>query len=173
MNTETRRHRGQYYSVSPCSKYKLIVATYLCLQNCARENAQRFAFSRAIRALKLRTAPSGSPKGERPAASNNPLRAPRLFIFEKVGGFLIVVLGSKRGFCRATGPPRGCNGHAVMLQRGPRCNAIAAPLQSKEGLTGGPHPALPKERETCVIVSGCVIATCKSDGFLSGKIARF
>ena len=143
------------------------------LQNRVRENVRRFAFLGAIRALKDPTAPSGSPKGEGPAASNNPLRAPRLSNFAKVGGFLMVVFGPKSGFCRATGPPRGCNEHAVMLQRGCRCNAIAAPRQSKEGLAGGPQPALHKGRETCVIVSGCVTVFCKNSDFSIGKTARF
>ncbi len=69
------------------------------------------------------------------------------------------------------GPPRGCNEHAVMLQRGRRCNAIAAPLQSKEGLTGGPHPAFPKGRETYMIVSNCVTMVCKNGGFPVEKTA--
>ena len=34
------------------------------------------------------------------------------------------------------GPSRGCNGVPAMLQRRPRQNVIAAPRQSKEGLTG-------------------------------------
>ena len=41
------------------------------------------------------------------------------------------------------GPPRGCNEHAVMSQRGRRCKAVRAPLQSEEGLTG-PHPDPPQ-----------------------------
>ena len=145
----------------------------ICLQNRVRENAQRFVFSWAIRALKGPTAPSGSPKGERPAASNTSVRAPRLSNFAKVCEFLIAVLESKSGFSRATGPPRGCNEHAVMLQRGRRCNAAEAPLQCKEGLVAGPHHALPKGRETCAIVSGCVTTTCKNSDFSIGKTARF
>ena len=66
------------------------------------------------------------------------VRAPRLFIFEKVGEFLIAEKGQKSGRRRATGPLRHRNEHAVMLQRGRRCNAIAAPRQSNKGLAGSP-----------------------------------
>ena len=41
----------------------------------------------------------------------------------------------KSGRFFAIRPLRGRNGAAVMLQRGARCNAIRAPLQSREGLT--------------------------------------
>ena len=116
-----------------------------------------------------RKAPSGSPKGERPAASKNPLRAPQLSNFEKVGGFLTVVFGQKSGFRRATGPPRGCNGVLVMLQRGRRCRAIAAPLQSNKGLTG-PHPGPPQgEGELTPFINTCLPVVCKNSDFLVEK----
>ena len=138
------------------------------------ENCSKICFLMSNKGLMttdgpLRQPPLNPPRGGAWDAG----RPLRLSNFAKVGEFLIAILRSKSGFRRATGPPRGCNEHAVMLQRGRRCNAIAAPLQPHGALTGGPHPALPKGRETCGTVSGCVIATCKNSGFLTEKTARF
>ena len=74
------------------------------------------------------------------------LRALRPFIFEKVRKFLIAEKGQKCGRCQAAGPPRGCNGVLVGVQRRPRCNAVRAPLQSREGATE-PHPGPPQGKD--------------------------
>ncbi len=141
------------------------------LQNHVQKSVQRSAFRWAIRALKPPPAP---PKG-RDLRHQSPLkgavRAPRLFIFEKLREFLTAGKGQKSGARRAIRAPRHRNEHAVMLQRGRRQNAVRAPLQPRGALAGGPHPARPKGRETCVIVSGCVITSCKSGGFSAEKTA--
>ncbi len=145
----------------------------ISLQNRVWENARRFAFSGAIRA---RRPPPAPPRG-RDLRLQNPLggviRPLRLFKNTKVREFLLAILRSKRGFGRAIGPLLHRNEHAVMLQRGRRCKAIAAPLQSNKALTGGSHPALPKGRETCVFVSNCVTVFCENSDFPAEKTVRF
>ena len=145
----------------------------ISLQNRVWGNAQRFAFSGAIRA---RRPPPAPPRG-RDLRLQNPLggviRPLRLFKNTKVREFLIAVLGLKSGFGRAIGPLLHRNKHAVGLQRRPRCNPIAAPLRSRKGPAARPHPALPKGRETCVIVSGCVIVSCENNDFSTEKTVRF
>ena len=75
-----------------------------------------------------------------------PGRALRLFLNEDSGGFLPAVFVLKSYRFPAIRASRGCGGSLVALQRRPRCIAVRALRQSKEGLTG-PHPALPKGRE--------------------------
>ena len=114
----------------------------ISLQNRVWKNARRFAFSGAIRA---RRPPPAPPRG-RDLRLQNPLggviRPLRLFKNTKVREFLIVGKGQKRSSRRATAAPLPCNGMLVGLQRGCRCRAIAAPLQSRKGLTGSPNSPL-------------------------------
>ena len=81
----------------------------------------------------------------------------------------MVVFGPKSGFRRATGPPRGCNGHAVMLQRGRHCKAIAAPLQSNKALTGSPSSPFGGVRGGRLFISDCVTVICKKQWFFDRK----
>ncbi len=97
------------------------------------------------------------------------VRAPRLFVFEKFREFLMAEKGQKSGFFRAIRAPRGCNGGPVELQRWPRCNAIAAPRQSKEGPAASLHPTLSKDRRNSSIINSCVTARCEKYRFLTEK----
>ena len=74
---------------------------------------------------------------------------------------------------RAVRAPRGCNGVLVMLQRGARCKAIAAPLQSNKAAAGSHSPPYLKERVCDVIVSGYVTVICKNGDFSVKKRPRF
>ena len=114
-------------------------------------------------------APSDSPKGGAWDAG----RPLRLSNFTKIREFLIAGKGQKSGFRRATRPPRGCNEHAVMLQRRPRCNAIAAPLQSRGGLTGSPSSPFGGVRGDCLFASSCLPVVCKNSDFSTVKTAGF
>lgn len=66
------------------------------------------------------------------------IRASRLFKNEEVSDFLLAVFEQKRGRRRAIRPLLGHNEHAARLQRGARCNAVRASLQSREALTTAP-----------------------------------
>lgn len=61
------------------------------------------------------------------------------------------------------------NGAAVALQQAPRCDAIAAPLQSREGLTVSLFPTLFKRKEFHMIISGYISIHCKNNDFLASE----
>ncbi len=83
------------------------------------------------------------------------------------------VFEQKSGPRRAVRAPRGCNGVLVMLQRGARCKAIAAPLQSNKAAAGSHSLPSLKDRVCDVIVSGYVTAICKNGDFSVKKRPRF
>lgn len=79
----------------------------------------------------------------------------------------------KRSRFWATEALRGCNGAAVALQQAPRCDAIAAPLQIREGLTGSPFPTLFKRKVARMIISIYISTLCKTSVFLTPKEPDF
>ena len=81
--------------------------------------------------------------------------------------------GQKNGALRAIRPSSGCNGAAVRLQRAPRCNPIAAPLQSRKGSAAATSRPFPKVEKKDKNVSGCVAVSCKKGAFSVRKSAIF
>ena len=77
----------------------------------------------------------------------------------------MLVFGQKDGALRAIRLSLGCNGAAVRLQRAPRCNPIAAPLQSRKGSAAATSRSSTKVEKEDKNVSGCVAVGCKNDDF--------
>ena len=102
-----------------------------------------------------------------------PVRASRLFQNAKNHEFLIAEKERKSGLFRAIRPLRGCNGAAVMLQRAPRCNAIAAPPESNKALTGAPALPLWGSWRGTPSANICITASCKNHVFPAGKMPDF
>ncbi len=149
---------------SPCHIY---------LQNRSRRNVRKSGFRRLFLSRKALMACQEAPLTPSKGGAWDAGRAPRLFISEKVDEFLIAILRPKSVIRRATGPLLHRNEHAVMLQRGRRCKAIAAPLQPRGALTGSPSSPFGGVRGGRLFVSDCVIDSCKNGIFSVVKTARF
>ncbi len=67
-----------------------------------------------------------------------PIRPLRLFQNSNSRRFLSSVFFLKTYRFSAVRPSRGYSGAAFVMQRRPRCNAVRAPLQPREGLTARP-----------------------------------
>ena len=149
---------------SPCHIY---------LQNRSRRNVRKSGFRRPFLSRKALTAYQEAPLTPSKGGAWDAGRALRLSISEKVDEFLIAILRSKSVIRRATGPLLHRNEHAVMLQRGRRCKAIAAPLQPRGALTGSPSSPFGGVRGGRMFVNACLPAVCKSHRFSPEKTARF
>ena len=116
---------------------------YFLLQNSVRKNFRFSAFFLLRKSRKALTADGRHACFDAFSSRHIPARPLRLVRSEENGGFLLAVFVLKSYRFAAVRPSRGCGGGLVVLQRGPRCNAAEAPLQSREGLTG-PHPGPPQ-----------------------------
>lgn len=109
-----------------------------------------------------------------------PVRPSRLFQNAKNHEFLIAEKERKSGLFRAIRPLWGYRGAAVMLQRAPRCNAIAAPPESNKALTGAQASPLGElegdslgDTEELAFANICITASCKNHDFPAGKMPDF
>ena len=102
-----------------------------------------------------------------------PVRPSRHFRNAKNHEFLIAEKERKSGLLRAIRPLRGYTGAAVMLQRAPRCNAIAAPPESNKALTGAPALPLWGSWRGPPFANICITTSCKNHDFPAGKMPDF
>ena len=136
MNVKAQRNKGYDCGI-------LYQGHTLFLQNSVHKNFRFSTFSSLQKSRKGLTADGRHAVAGRFLPRRDPAGPLRLFQSEENGGFLLAVFVLKSYRFAAVRPSRGCGGGLVVLQRGPRCNAAEAPLQSREGLTG-PHPGPPQ-----------------------------
>ena len=110
----------------------------LSLQNSFRKNSRSRLSPIPMRPSRPATPSGRHAKKHSKKCRRYAVRASRLFKNEEVSDFLLAVFEQKRGRRRAIRPLLGHNEHAVRLQRGARCNAVRASLQSREALTTAP-----------------------------------
>ena len=117
------------------------------LQNTVRQKFRFSSFPRLFHSNKALTADGRNAEENVFSLRRDPRRPLRLVRSEDFAMFLLADFVPKSYLFPAIRPSRGCGGGLVALQRRPRCNAVRALLQSREGLTG-PHPGPPKGRES-------------------------